>query len=134
MKNIKIYIFVFLIWIFAGGTATNALELERKVIYFHISSHRLTLQSQNILDNFLKAATGSGKNYLIIGHADERGASDYNLHLGDLRARAVLRYLVAHGSDPEKFIILSRGEAAPTDCRHASKAWRANRRVELLVW
>lgn len=129
MKNIQLYIAIFLIWTLAVCASTQS-----EVLYFHASSHRLTLRSQKILDNFLKEAAGSKKDYLIVGYADERGPSDYNLHLGDLRARAVLRYLVDHGSDPKQFIILSRGEEDPTDRRHNSKAWRTNRRAELLIW
>src|SRR5581483_6596792 len=49
----------------------------------------------------------------IEGHCDERGTNEYNLALGERRARAVRDYLVAHGVDAERITMTSYGEERP---------------------
>lgn len=68
--------------------------------------------------------------FVLEGHADERGSTEYNLHLGERRAMAVRDYLVKGGIDPSRLKIVSKGEEDPTDPAHTEEAWAKNRRVE----
>jgi len=70
---------------------------------------------------------------LIEGHADERGTNEYNLALGDRRARATKNYLVAQGVRASRVSILSYGEERPVCIEHNEGCWAQNRRGHFLV-
>lgn len=71
---------------------------------------------------------------ILEGHADEWGEEDYNLQLGDLRAREVKHVLIQEGADPERLImVVSLGESRPIDDRKVNEAWAVNRRVEFVL-
>ena len=50
---------------------------------------------------------------MIEGHCDDVGSNEYNLALGERRAKAVLNYLVSLGANPDQFIVVSKGEESP---------------------
>lgn len=63
------------------------------------------------------------------GHCDERGTNEYNLALGQERARAVLSVLVSLGIPRSRLETISYGEEVPLDTGHDESAWARNRRV-----
>ncbi len=65
----------------------------------------------------------------VEGHCDERGAPEYNLALGERRARKVKDYLVSQGIAPDNLITASFGEEVPIDRAHNDRAWSRNRRA-----
>ena len=65
----------------------------------------------------------------IEGHADERGTGEYNLALGNKRARAVKEVLISLGIPARKIDTISYGEEVPLDSGHDEIAWAKNRRV-----
>ncbi|MBX2811752.1 MAG: OmpA family protein [Myxococcales bacterium] len=67
----------------------------------------------------------------IEGHCDVRGSTEYNLHLGERRARSVMKYLLAQGVDPDQVRTISYGEERPVDFGSTESAHAANRRAEL---
>jgi peptidoglycan-associated lipoprotein len=70
---------------------------------------------------------------LIEGHADERGTNEYNLALGDRRARAAMSYLVAQGVRSNRISVISYGEDRPV-CRESSEdCWSQNRRAHFSI-
>ncbi len=67
----------------------------------------------------------------VEGHADARGTTAYNLALGERRAIATRRYLVALGVSPSQLVTVSYGEEKPL-CTTANEAcWSKNRRAHL---
>lgn len=66
----------------------------------------------------------------VQGHTDERGSEEYNLALGERRARSVKRYLVDLGVSSSKLRTVSYGEARPAVPGHNESAWQYNRRAE----
>ncbi len=70
---------------------------------------------------------------LIEGHCDERGTVEYNLALGEGRARAVQDYLVRLGVSGDRLQIISYGKEFPLDPGHDETAWRRNRRGHLEI-
>ena len=66
----------------------------------------------------------------LIGHADERGTSEYNLALGMRRADRVREYLINKGIANNRLLTVSYGEELPLRRGHAESAWARNRRVE----
>jgi peptidoglycan-associated lipoprotein len=66
----------------------------------------------------------------IEGHADERGTVEYNLALGERRAKAAQKYLTALGISADRIATVSYGEERPADPGHNEAAWAKNRRDE----
>ncbi len=64
----------------------------------------------------------------IEGHCDERGTREYNLALGDRRATAVSRALVALGVQGNRVKTISYGKERPAVLGSNDAAWAQNRR------
>jgi peptidoglycan-associated lipoprotein len=70
---------------------------------------------------------------LIEGHCDDRGSNEYNLALGERRAKETMAYLAAQGVQSSRITIISYGEERP-ECTAREEACRAsNRRADFLV-
>jgi peptidoglycan-associated lipoprotein len=68
----------------------------------------------------------------IEGHCDERGTVEYNLALGDRRARAAKEQLVSLGVPAGRLRTISYGKERPSDPGHGEAAWAQNRRAEFV--
>jgi peptidoglycan-associated lipoprotein len=68
-------------------------------------------------------------NVIIEGHCDERGSVEYNLALGEKRARAAREYLVSYGVRSSRMTTISYGKERPFDPGHSEEAWAKNRRA-----
>ncbi|MGA2532322.1 MAG: peptidoglycan-associated lipoprotein Pal [Candidatus Aminicenantales bacterium] len=71
--------------------------------------------------------------FLIEGHCDERGTEEYNLALGEKRAKAALDYLTTLGISSDRVKIISYGKSQPVDPGHNEAAWQKNRRDQFLI-
>jgi peptidoglycan-associated lipoprotein len=69
----------------------------------------------------------------VEGHCDERGTAEYNLALGERRAKAVEKALAAEGIDATRVTTISYGKERPADPGHAEDAWSKNRRAEVKI-
>ncbi|MDX1269970.1 MAG: peptidoglycan-associated lipoprotein Pal, partial [Oceanisphaera sp.] len=69
---------------------------------------------------------------LVEGHADERGTPEYNIALGERRAKAVTSYLQSLGVSGSQLAIVSYGEEKPADTSHTESAFSQNRRAVLV--
>ncbi len=69
----------------------------------------------------------------ISGHTDERGSGEYNLALGERRARTVKQFLEAFGIAPNRIEIISYGEEKPFCREQEESCWKENRRVHFSV-
>jgi peptidoglycan-associated lipoprotein len=63
------------------------------------------------------------------GHCDERGTTEYNLHLGDRRARAAMTYVHGFGVASERLFTVSYGKEKPVCLEHDEACWSQNRRA-----
>lgn len=70
---------------------------------------------------------------LIEGHCDERGTEEYNLALGEKRAKSTFDYLASLGISPERMQIISFGKSQPLDLGHDEIAWQKNRRAQYTI-
>jgi peptidoglycan-associated lipoprotein len=75
----------------------------------------------------------TGQLLLIEGHADERGTNEYNLALGERRAKAAMNYLVSQGVQAPRITIISYGEERPVCADKSEACWSQNRRAHFLV-
>jgi peptidoglycan-associated lipoprotein len=69
----------------------------------------------------------------IEGHCDKRGTTDYNLALGEQRARSVWDYLVGLGVAPDRLRTVSYGKERPLDPADTEEAYARNRRAHFAV-
>ena len=65
------------------------------------------------------------------GHADERGTPEYNLALGERRAKAIANYLILQGIDRSRIETVSYGEERPAALGQDEDSYARNRRVEI---
>ena len=68
----------------------------------------------------------------VEGHCDERGTIEYNLALGEKRAREARDYLVSIGIPARRLRIISYGKERPRNPGHNETAWGENRRSEFI--
>lgn len=126
----------FVVVVLAHGAAAFA-ETDGLIPRIHFSSNRYeidTSSADQIRRNVVWLVEHPDRVLILEGHADEWGEIDYNLQLGDLRAREVKHALIQEGVDPERLImVVSLGESRPLDERKINEAWAANRRVEFVV-
>ena len=69
----------------------------------------------------------------IEGHCDERGTGEYNLGLGQRRAKATKDYLVSSGINAKRIKIISYGKERPFVPGHDESAWKWNRRAHFVL-
>jgi peptidoglycan-associated lipoprotein len=70
---------------------------------------------------------------LIEGHCDERGTAEYNVALGDRRAKSVRDHLAAHGVEPDRVTTISYGKERPACGDDTTQCHDMNRRAEFRV-
>jgi len=72
-------------------------------------------------------------NVVIEGHCDERGTNEYNLALGEKRAKAAKKYLEARGVSSGRMLVITYGEEKPLCSDQADACWQSNRRAHFVV-
>jgi len=70
---------------------------------------------------------------LIEGHCDERGTEEYNLALGERRAKSTFDYLSSLGISPERMKTISYGKSQPLAVGHDETSWQQNRRAQFTI-
>ena len=69
----------------------------------------------------------------IEGHCDERGTREYNLALGDRRAKSAKKFLVDSGISSDRIATISYGEERPMAAGTGDNAWARNRRAHFVI-
>lgn len=100
--------------------------------YFEYDSTTLNSEAMWALDVHARDLQASGQRVVLEGHTDERGTREYNMALGERRARAVAEYLIFQGVSPSQLELVSYGEEQPAVMGGGESSWAKNRRVELL--
>ena len=123
---------------FAGRPINEVLSdpdtpLSKRVFYFEFNSSELSAEDRQALSTHARFMAEFPTVALVLeGHADERGSREYNLALGERRAKAIERILNLEGVAVEQIQVISFGEERPVALGHDDEAWHLNRRVELL--
>ena len=110
-------------------------ETEFEKIYFDFDSFVLSQQARDTLSKNAELLKNkdSALKIRIEGNCDERGSDEYNLALGEKRAKAAFNYLVTLGVPAERLSVISYGKEKPVDPGHDEAAWAKNRRDEFEV-
>jgi peptidoglycan-associated lipoprotein len=69
----------------------------------------------------------------IEGHCDERGSAEYNVALGDQRARSAKDYLTMVGIPADQLTLVSYGKEHPVCSDHDEACWQRNRRIHIVA-
>ncbi len=107
--------------------------LSKSTIYF-------MLDSSQVMDDFVPVIAAHAQ-YLLAhpdqhlvmeGHGDERGSREYNIALGEQRAKSVASMMKIQGVASYQLNVVSYGEEKPASFGHDEASWELNRRVELV--
>lgn len=107
--------------------------LSKQTIYFMLDSSQvqqdfvpvIAAHSQYLLAN-------PGQRIVLEGHGDERGSREYNIALGEQRAKSVASMMKVQGVSENQLEVVSYGEEKPAAFGHDESSWELNRRVELV--
>ncbi len=103
---------------------------ENNTIYFKYDSDQIQDEYVSVMQAHAQYLRDNPDSRIIIeGHTDERGTPEYNIALGERRARAVARYMQNLGVDVNQLSIVSYGEEKPIDPGHSEANWQKNRRA-----
>ena len=107
--------------------------LSNAVIYFEYDSSILTEEGKAIVQSHAQYLNSTNDVSVILeGHADERGTREYNLALGEERAKSVADMLQTQSVSVDRMQTVSYGEERPVSLGSDESAWQLNRRVEIL--
>jgi len=105
--------------------------LPADVIHFDFDKYTIRADSQAILDKIADAMLANpNANVIIEGHCDHYGSNDYNMALGESRAKAARDYLVARGVSSSRIQTVSYGEERPVRACTSIADCEVNRRCE----
>jgi len=98
-------------------------------VFFDFDQYDLSDEAMGVLSRDARILKEAGVTVLISGHCDDRGTVEYNLALGEKRARAVRDYLVSLGIPAGNLRVTSYGESKPFAKGNNEAAWAQNRRA-----
>ena len=105
-----------------------------KEVYFDFDKYDIRPEDAKTLDANATWLKSNAENLVLIeGHCDERGTNEYNLALGERRAKATMNYLVSQGIQANRITIISYGEERPVCNEKTEACWAKNRRANFLV-
>jgi peptidoglycan-associated lipoprotein len=104
--------------------------------YFDYDKHTLRPDAETALKSDAQTLSDIVRQYpefrlTVEGHCDERGSSEYNLALGDARAKQAKQYLAGLGLPGDQLHVLSYGKDRPICADHDEDCWQKNRRAHI---
>jgi len=108
-------------------------DMGLRPVFFDFDKYDITAPGRETLNANARILKDKPAMRLTIeGHCDERGTTQYNLALGEKRARAAMNYLVSLGIDAGRLEIVSYGKERPFAMGHDESAWAQNRRAHFV--
>lgn len=111
-----------------------AIEAGLQDVFFGYDQWALSdsgMEALNLDAQWLKDHPGAVMK--VEGHCDERGTADYNIVLGEKRAKTARGYLIESGVAPKQVAIVSYGKARPFCSDPAESCYQQNRRGHVLL-
>lgn len=115
--------------------ALQAAEMAVPRVYFPFAIDYLLPEMMREIDENVQFLKDNPEIYIILeGHCDDLGSSEYNIELGDRRARAVKAYMIEKEIPSERIImVVSFGSSHPRNLGRTVEDMRENRRVEFVI-
>ncbi len=111
----------------------QAAALEDQLVYFDFDRASISSKYYSVLDQHAAFLTKhSDQTVVIEGHCDSRGTPEYNIALGEARAKAVQTYLLNAGVSASQISVVSYGEEKPINTSNTEAAFAENRRGVLV--
>jgi peptidoglycan-associated lipoprotein len=106
--------------------------LRGNVLHFDFDKANLTAESRERLQRIADIMHKQPALMIRIeGNCDERGGEEFNLQLGQERAKAAKTYLINLGIAPAMIATISYGKDKPENPAHSEEAWSENRRDDI---
>lgn len=106
--------------------------LSKQTIYFEYDSSQVKQEFVPVIEAHARYLSSHPQQRVILGgHTDERGSSEYNIALGEQRAKSVERMMRSQGVTAGQLEVVSYGEEKPASYGHDESSFQMNRRVEL---
>jgi peptidoglycan-associated lipoprotein len=116
----------------ADAAAQLAATLGVKTFHFAFDSSTIATSDYDTLKaHALYLSKNPSAHVLVAGNTDERGTREYNMALGERRAKAVAAFLTSNGASSSQLEEVSYGEEKPVATGHTEDDWAQNRRVDL---
>lgn len=110
----------------------SMLDGVATVFYFDFDKSIVRPDARDALSKHAQYLVAHPEAHVVLeGHTDERGTREYNMALGERRAKAVARYLTIQGVAASQIETVSFGEEVPVAFGHDEASWQLNRRVEI---
>ena len=111
----------------------DAMKPSTNSVYFAFDSAKVDMAGEAILKGYAKwLNNNTDVNITVEGNCDERGSKEYNLALGEERAKSVKAILVANGVDAARIDTVSYGEERPVCTRSGEACWAQNRHGDIV--
>ncbi len=112
----------------------TAKTLEKDSVYFDFDKYEIRPEYRNIILRQVEFIKGHKNEVVVLeGNADERGSNEYNLALGEERAKAVEKSLQLLGVPATQIEVISLGDTKPRLTCHEEQCWHENRRVDFVL-
>ena len=116
----------------AKAKAADQAVLEKNSVFFPFDVDAVQdADKETVLAHAGRLAQNSNLKVRIEGNADERGSSEYNLALGQRRAKNTRNALALGGAKPSQIEAVSYGEEKPRCTEHNESCWSQNRRADI---
>ena len=117
----------------SSGEATEEKTTLRDA-FFDFDDASLRSDAKTTLENNARYLESHGSAKAVVeGHCDERGSVEYNLALGERRAKAAKEFLVSYGIAAVRLTTISYGKERPFDSGHDEDSWAKNRRAHFVT-
>jgi len=112
-------------------TAEEAISRD---VLFDYDQYEIRTDARPILDSVAAWMNShKGVSITIEGHCDERGTNEYNLALGEKRAKAAREYLSLLGVSSGRISLMTYGEEKPVCTQSNEECWQKNRRAHFVI-
>jgi peptidoglycan-associated lipoprotein len=121
---------------FYGTEITAEQEREllaQKTYYFDFD--RMEVNEKDMLSLYAHAKnlmSSPKRRIRVEGHTDEKGSREYNVALGERRAKSIANILMLKGVPQHQVSVVSYGKERPVALDHNEAAWQLNRRAEIV--
>lgn len=116
-----------------SATATGAYSdtgiTSNNILYFAYDKSDINSEGRTKIRTLAKLINDNNLSVRIEGHCDERGTREYNLALGEKRAKTVAELLIINGVASDRIDTVSYGEEKPASPGSNERSWSQNRRA-----
>ncbi len=114
-----------------GQQKTKPSPKKISSVYFDYDKYNIRADQQGTMKtNASLLQANAGQKVVVEGNCDERGSKEYNIALGDRRAKSAKGYLTNLGVSGDRVSTISYGKEKPVCTAHNESCWQQNRRAD----